>query len=160
MHQFPLAVGEGFHRPEERAEAFFPDEFLVGRFLAWKVVGQILGRAQFPDPVDAEVPHQQGSVGARVPDEVQRVADLPEFHVQVLDGVQGVGPVLQDIEGDPVEALLQWNPDGMEPGFGHFSAWLMSSPTRSARIFPWTLMRASPARMMTSSRMSLTLDRP
>ena len=123
--------------------------------------GQLVGRVQLPDPVDAEVPHQQGSVGARIPDEVQGVADLPELHVQVLDGVQGVGPVLQDVEGDPVEALLQRNPDGMEPGFGHFSACFTSSPTRSARIFPWTLMSASPARRMTSSRMSpAALDNP
>ena len=159
--QFALAFGEGFHGPEQLSETFFPDEFLVGRFTSRKVVGQFLGGREPADPVDAEVPHEQGAVGSRVPDDVQVVAHFPELHVQVLYGVQGIGPVFQQVEGHPVETVLQRNPDGMEPGVGHLSACFIRASTWSVRMVPRRKMSVSSARRaMSSSRVSSAEEVP
>ena len=145
-----MAFGEVFHGLEQGPEGFPEHQRLVGRRFSREVVLERFGRPCPPDPVDAEVPHEKRPIGPRIFHQVQRIAHLPELQVQVLYGVQGIGPVLQQIEGDAVETLLQRDPDGMEPGVGHFEACFMSSPTWSARMDPLMLMRASSARRMIS----------
>ena len=146
-----MAFGEVFHGLEQDPEGFPEHQRLVGRRFSREVVLERFGRPCPPDPVDAEVPHEKRPIGPRIGYQVQRIAHLPEFDVQVLYGVQGIGPVLQDVVGDAVETLLQRDPDGMEPGIGHFEACFMRASTWSVRMDPRTLMRASSARMMMSS---------